>query len=239
MYFGIDMEIIYNETYSVFDTMERDIKKNLFINPIVNDSYKMTICLLSLLETSNDKDIVAHDLLDNAKATSTNVRDAQIVADKCRKISRSASTSFFSSLYDLKYLIDWNKKTILCANSWQNYRCYYCLEFECQRHKTPQSDFYSDSDPYFYCKECHSDEEDGERNLCSSCRSNKFDACNVPESISLSITEFIKSRKIELNWCRRFPFAEVLHSVKDEEPLTPLMRVLQCHDMARLIGSFL
>ena len=43
----------------------------------------------------------------------------------------------------------------------------------------------------------------------------------------------------ELNWRRRFPYAAVLHSVKDEEPLSPMMKVLQCHDTAREIGSFL
>ena len=43
----------------------------------------------------------------------------------------------------------------------------------------------------------------------------------------------------ELNWHRRFPYAAVLHSIKGEEPLTPMMKVLQCVDTAREIGSFL
>ncbi len=43
----------------------------------------------------------------------------------------------------------------------------------------------------------------------------------------------------ELNWRRRFPYASALCSVKDEEPLTPMMKVLQCHDTARVIGSYL
>lgn len=41
------------------------------------------------------------------------------------------------------------------------------------------------------------------------------------------------------NWKRRFALAAVLHSIKDEESLTATMKVLQCHDMAREIGSFL
>ena len=41
------------------------------------------------------------------------------------------------------------------------------------------------------------------------------------------------------NWNRRFALAAVLRSIKDEESLTATMKVLQCHDMAREIGSFL
>ena len=43
----------------------------------------------------------------------------------------------------------------------------------------------------------------------------------------------------ELNWRRRFPYAAVLHSVKGAPTLNNAIRVLQCNDTAREIGSFL
>ena len=43
----------------------------------------------------------------------------------------------------------------------------------------------------------------------------------------------------ELKWRRRFPYAAVLHSIKGALSLNYALRVLQCYDMAREIGSFL
>ena len=43
----------------------------------------------------------------------------------------------------------------------------------------------------------------------------------------------------ELKWRRRFLYAAVLHSIKGALSLNYALRVLQCYDMAREIGSFL
>jgi len=44
---------------------------------------------------------------------------------------------------------------------------------------------------------------------------------------------------IEINWRRRRNYATVLNSLKGAPTRSPTMRVFQCHDVARVIGSYL
>jgi ankyrin repeat protein len=51
------------------------------------------------------------------------------------------------------------------------------------------------------------------------------------------ILEYMNQR--ELNWRRRYFYARLLHSIKDAPTLNMAIRVLQCDDVARVIGSYL
>ena len=238
---SMDAEYIFDfdKVESVFDDMKCDIKNGISINPVLYDSCEMTRYLLSLVEESMKELFLAEKCIEEvrnssdekARAIRKKVGNPHHVAYLCRDKLRAAKISLLYSLQDLKYLIDWNKKTIICPNHWGSI-CHYCKKNRCHRHKTIEINLYNIS-----CDECESCENDS---LCSSCRFNEHKVPNlISSSIVESIVEFFKSRKIELNWGRRFPFAAVLCSIKDEESLTPLMKVFQCYDTARLIGSFL
>ena len=51
--------------------------------------------------------------------------------------------------------------------------------------------------------------------------------------------EVVKYLAAESNWRRRKAWAMVRSSVRDEETLTPMLKVLLCDDVAREIGSYL
>jgi hypothetical protein len=44
--------------------------------------------------------------------------------------------------------------------------------------------------------------------------------------------------KMHYNWRKRYSYAVVLNSLKNAETLTPIMKVFQCNDIARVIGSY-
>lgn len=52
-------------------------------------------------------------------------------------------------------------------------------------------------------------------------------------------TEVVAYLTIELNWKRRRDYATVLNSLKGAATINQIVRVFQCYDVARLIGSYL
>lgn len=81
-------------------------------------------------------------------------------------------------------------------------------------------------------------------NLKIECKLPRYDHFNgfSPRDAAIwgehhDVAEYMNPR--DLNWRRRFPYAAVLNSVKGAPTTNLAMRILQCDDVARYIGSYL
>jgi hypothetical protein len=124
-------------TFSFIDHVDHDRKKGIKIPPILEESYRMTLCLYDKVSNSKNKEYDAEEALAAAKVTCENVDDCRIVYEQCRRIADSDAMSLFLCIQDLKYITAWNTKTIILPELWNNSWndiCKYCWREDCNRH---------------------------------------------------------------------------------------------------------
>ena len=128
-----DLEDIECITFTFINHVDNHRKSGIKISPILDESYRITLSLFDKVSNSKNKEYNAEDLFIAAKATGENVDDARIVYEQCIRTSNSDGMSLFLCLQDLKYITDWNTKTIMRPDSLNN-TCKYCWCEDCKRH---------------------------------------------------------------------------------------------------------